>query len=102
MESIAKSVKKEGREVSSKEGTSWSRDRHVAFRFSHDILKEKAAEVAKKVSAEEFALLEIDIFKPLDFYGILFKKRQTSAGPQRESKTQATERQGTNVCSKKE
>ena len=36
-------------------------------------------EGAKKLSPEEMALLEIDIFKPLDFYEILFKRTKESS-----------------------
>ena len=36
-------------------------------------------EGAKKLSPEEMALLEIDIFKPLDFYEILFNRTKESS-----------------------
>ena len=35
-------------------------------------------EVAKKLSQEQMAALEIDIFKPLDFYEILFNRLKVS------------------------
>ena len=36
-------------------------------------------EAAKKLSPEEMAALEIDIFKPLDFYEILFNRMKKSS-----------------------
>lgn len=36
------------------------------------------SESAKKLSAEQMAALEIDIFKPLDFYEILFNRLKVS------------------------
>ena len=36
------------------------------------------SESAKKLSAEQMAALEIDIFKPLDFYEILFSRLKVS------------------------
>lgn len=47
-----------------------SRPRHMSDRVMH--------ENAKKLSPEEMAALEIDIFKPLDFYEILFNRLKGS------------------------
>ena len=42
--------------------------------FMEESKSQALTENAQKLSDEEMELLEIDIFKPLDFYGILFSR----------------------------
>lgn len=54
----------------------------------------RLTENAKKLTAEQMQALELDIFKPLDFYEILFnrmKAKDDSEASEEEQETESTE-----------
>lgn len=73
----------QGNEMTSRDHTSQGRTRagscHIPSSFGDYFIRRsrgKLTENASKLSAEEIHSLELDIFKPIDFYEILFERMQ--------------------------